>query len=93
MNGTTDWEDLQPESQTIQILFCWSLTAPLKSNISPSLNVLEREDLGQKHILDRSFLLFSDTYVLQRKSILFNNLINEFGLERCGWDLLTEHKP
>lgn len=43
-----DWADLQLESQKIQLLFCWSLTAPLKSNISTSSLVWEREDLGQE---------------------------------------------
>lgn len=59
VNGRADWEDLLPESQKIQLLFCWSLTAPLKNNISPSLNVLEKGGFGSEAY---SKHLFSDVY-------------------------------
>lgn len=43
MSGSADREDLQPESHKIQIMLCQTLPALLKSNISLSLNILEKE--------------------------------------------------
>lgn len=66
-SGTADWEDLQPEPHKMQIILFQSLAAPWKSNISLSLNTLEKGGFGS---VEYSRVLFSDPAVFQIKSTL-----------------------
>lgn len=80
VSGAADWEDQQPESHKIQVteIICQSLAAPWKSNISLSLNILEKGGFGSVEYSRVPFsAVFRPSHVPRQKYL--GNLIDEFG--------------